>query len=582
MTFGTTRTVAVTLLTVSCAWGCNDETDTGGGGNGPSTSSSTTTTTSDASTTSTASSTGSGTGSSMLEITWTPCPLDSDGGASPMVECATIEVPVDWKVPDGEKIDFFVKRIPSSNQPAHRQIWFLNGGPGYSGANYDYMQASAIQDIYLPDHRGTGRSSRLSCPAAEDENTEDSIRISIAEFPACVDAMKAEWGDRLNGFTITNAAHDIGHVIAATKEAGDAVYVYGGSYGTALANRYLLLYPDQPTAVILDAPAVVSKLDRFDVWMDQLAHDWSDACAADALCTSKMGPDPWATWTQGLDDLDAGNCPGIADLGYDRNFLIDLWGQLFYDWDFRAITLPMVHRLARCAPEDVKVYENFLAALYSPPPTTTDRYYSDLLSAHISLSELWTEPAPTVAEIDAFRATAAAGHPIVGQFSSVSPTWPRYPKDEHFGVLAPSSKPILTMHGQYDFIPGADAEVVGMHFDGPLQTYVEIPHAPHGTFGAPAADGGPNCAQKVFSQFLTNPMVAPDTSCTAGVAPLVFAPPPGDSAAYFGTNDPWDGIPPGTQPPPPSPAIARALRELRLRLPTMQRLQRLPHAYMGN
>jgi pimeloyl-ACP methyl ester carboxylesterase len=477
-------------------------------------------------------------------VNWSPCPVSSDESFGGGAECATIKVPLDWSDPDGPKIDFFVKRLPAVMQPSRGQLWFLNGGPGYSGADYDNFTKAQTIDLYLPDHRGTGRSSRLGCPTYESDESEGGFNLSQAELPGCVDELIDTWGEGLKGFTITNAARDVGEFIEATKRPEDDILVYGGSYGTIWANRLMVLYPGQETGVILDAPAMGGELDLLDVWMNELGHDFMDRCGADSVCSQKLGADPWATMTQTLNDFDAGACPEIEALGFDRRFLQQIWGSFFYRWDLRPFLPPMVYRLNRCSEADIAAYENFATAISQPAPATaSQRYFSLMLSANIQLSELWNDPAPTVAELSAFRDTANVVQSLPEVFASMAPDWPRYPLDEYFGVSAGTSTPILSMHGEFDFIPQEVSDAAIAPFTGPNQTYVTIPRAPHGTFQAPSVGGGPSCANQLFSQFIANPTATIDSSCTDQVAPLELAPPAALSNALFGTNDPWEGVP---------------------------------------
>jgi len=92
-----------------------------------------------------------------------------DDLASAQAECATTPLPAKWSEPQGDTIDVFVKRYPARQQPANGQLWLLAGGPGLPGSIYEafaFLIANDLPtlDIYLPDHRGTGRSMPLATP----------------------------------------------------------------------------------------------------------------------------------------------------------------------------------------------------------------------------------------------------------------------------------------------------------------------------------------------------------------------------------------------------------------------------------
>lgn len=487
---------------------------------------------------------GEGGGGGESEL-WKPCPLSSDDTEGREAFCATLDVPVDWDDPEGPTIELFVKKLPAANQPARGQLWLLNGGPGYSGANYEHLFIAQTVDIYLPDHRGTGRSSRLSCPDAESDFSSSGYQIDDSELADCVEAMEAEWGERLDGFNTTNAARDIGELIEATRKPEDVVFIYGASYGSIWANRYLQIYPDQPTGVIMDGFAIGSKLDRQSIWVNELAERWLDACGADTFCASKLGPDPWQKMTEVLNDFDAGSCPGVAALGFDRRALHSFFSYFFYGWYERTLIAPLVYRLARCSDDDVTVFENLVLAFSGGGPVpASERFFSLLLSAHVALSELWTVPAPTIEEIESYNDTANVGRALTETFTRVEPGWPRYPLDEYAGELAVVDVPILGLHGDLDFIPQSAIQEASVHFSSkPHQTYVTIPRSPHGTFGAPQSTNEPACGLQLFSQFLANPEAELDTSCTDNVAPLDFHVDAGLSDAVFGTTDAFEGTP---------------------------------------
>jgi hypothetical protein len=97
-------------------------------------------------------------------VNWQPCP-DADG-----VDCATIEVPLDWSKPRGEKIHIGLARRAATD-PSRRigSILVDPGGPGGSGV--DMVKAfepftdevNARFDRVGFDPRGINTSSQLLC-----------------------------------------------------------------------------------------------------------------------------------------------------------------------------------------------------------------------------------------------------------------------------------------------------------------------------------------------------------------------------------------------------------------------------------
>ncbi len=496
-----------------------------------------------------------GAGAGGLAIDWVPCPRSSDDLVGDDAFCATIPVPLDWDDPEGGTIDFFVKKLPAAMQPPRGQLWLLNGGPGYSGADFEPGVMAQTVDIYLPDHRGTGRSSRLGCAEAETDESDGGFWVTDDELPGCVDTLKAEWGDDLSGFTTTQAARDIGEVIEAVRQPGDDILVTGGSYGSIWANRYLQMYPDQATGVVLDAFAVGLLLTRDDQYFNDLGQRWMDACALDAECGAKLGPDPWQVMTDAIAGLESGSCPEIAAQGWTRAELHVFWSFFFYTWEYRSLIAPMVYRLDRCAPADVAAFQ-ILHDVFTQPqePTAAQRYFSMMLSTHVMLSELWEDPPPSADELIAYQASANVAHGIAARAQELYDAWPRYSKDEYAGLFAATEVPILMVRGAYDFIPLTSIQPAVDHFADQGARFVEVPNAPHSPYAAPSVSGSGSCGAAIRGQFWADPTATLDTSCLANVAPLPLVPSSGLSEAAFGFNDPWDGGIPNVAPQPWSPS----------------------------
>ena len=217
-----------------------------------------------------------------------------------MAECATIQVPLSHDDPGGEKIETFVKRFRPPGGKSKRALWMLQGGPGGSGYVYEGLsEAFATRypdvDYYMPDHRGTGKSTKVTC-SAQGDDTPSGFLIEEPEWPGCIEEVKAQWGDRLGRFNITGAARDLGLWIERTRQPEQPVFVLGVSYGTTWAQRYLQLFPAQVDGVVLDsvAPPGMMLSDQ-DKDQNQVAQVFMEFCGANEFCSSKLGTgaEPW-------------------------------------------------------------------------------------------------------------------------------------------------------------------------------------------------------------------------------------------------------------------------------------------------
>lgn len=552
---------AVAVMAASCG----DDADGGGGGGGDGDGGEAVTTTS-ATSTSEAASSGAGEGGTggstpvALEIVWEPCPLNSDGTPGPQVECATIPVPSRWEDPSSEKIDFFVKRVPAAIQPARAQVWYLEGGPGVSGDSFDGLApyiAGQIYDVdqYLPDHRGTGRSSRLGC-SAEGPATENGSQITASEWSACLADLKETTGDLVTAYTITNAARDLGEVIAATRAEDQQVIVFGGSYGTAWANRYLTLYPDQPTAVGMSALFVNQPIDRADVWFNELGERWMNICAEDEFCSARLGEDPWATMTATFEAMDEGWCSEVTETGLDRYLFQYIFSVFYYRWWERALIPAMVYRLNRCDEGDIATFASFREIITTPPegePPPNADYFSKVLNGLISTSELWSDPPPSAQSFVDFMAQANVAQGDMGQYAAHFDEWPRYEPDEYKDVFGTPTEHMLLIGGELDFITAESREPALAAYEGPDRPFILMPRAGHTLAQSPYANNQPTCAIELLRQFIADPEAEIDTSCVEQVAPIQFEVPSSVAQGWMGVADAW-----GADPEPEERAAAPA------------------------
>lgn len=470
------------------------------------------------------------------------------GGADPLVwgdcppffqkECATVTVPLSYDEPDGKSISVLVARR-LSGVPDAPQLWLLEGGPGGSGGDFFAFIDTLVEtlpgvDIYTLDHRGVGQSTRLGCKG------EDSPSgLGISGWQQCANDLTATWGDGLAGFNTSNAAHDLARLIDRTRAPGQRVFVYGVSYGTYWTMRYLQLHPDQPTAVILDS--IVSPgeqlLSRFDSQYDPVAKEYLELCKADALCSSKLGPDPWARLQDLYTKIDGGHC---SQLGVTRPILRRVLASLLQRWGGRAYALALAYRLDRCDTGDVAAIATLFNVLYGKTPEYHG--FSAALQLNISFSELWEKPAPTAAELQAMDDAALFSPDFNGYYGPVFDFWPRYDAGPITTAWPSAKVPVLVLNGTLDpQTPYALAKLSGPHFSAPHQTFVTVPNSPHGVvFQSPTGDpDNIQCGQRILTSFVQDPEAPPDTSCIASMLPVTFT---GDATTQtlLGTSDLWE------------------------------------------
>jgi pimeloyl-ACP methyl ester carboxylesterase len=490
-------------------------------------------------------------------LTWSPCPVIS-GGTGTGAECGVADLPLHWDQPDGARIDVFVKRVGPID--AGTQMWMLNGGPGASGADFDTLAEPLVDNgdlvVYLLDHRGTGRSTRLGC-SGEADASPGGFEILDEEWEACGDELAATWGDGLAGFTTTAAARDLGWMLAETARPGQAVNIWGGSYGTRWAQRYLQLEPAGASSVTLMGVVTADRsFADYDVHYDTTGHAFLARCGDDAFCASRLGPDPVARvdalWTA----LDGGQC---AAAGLDKRTLRTFFATLMLSyWEERALIPAILARLERCNASDVAAL-SYLAAVLATPgePSTADRLSSSVLGTHVGTSEFWPGGAPPLADLIAIDEAAVVSFGTAPRQAARLATWPRTPVDQYAGAYPDTSLPVLIINGQFDpATPEVHAHEVATHYTRADQRLIVGPDATH-AFASPTTEGY-WCFLVLMVAFAESP-TAPDIPCAADMLPMDFHGTPA-IAAYLGTTDLWDGGPSATVAPPAPPAGAAELR----------------------
>ncbi len=524
------------------------------------------------------------------EIEWTSCPSYIadylfDGQQA---QCAHIPLPLDYDEPESATIPIFIFRVTTPEVKAKTgQIWLLEGGPGGPGEDFAPLMPWLARDyptmdVYSIDHRGVGNSTKLTC------SEEGSYPF---DYLGCIDELQAKWGDDLLHFSATNASRDLGNIIEITKADYPRTFVYGASYGTFWALRYLQLFPDQASGVILDSicPPGGCKLDFYDQNFNDNGKLVMDACAEDSTCAAKLGTiaaDPWAAVGEIFDQIDNDEfCPALAMWGIDRPTVRLILGYMEMDSLVRVLIPPLIYRANRCNAADVEAINNLLNVLFGKGGYfTPDDYLDDFddldasytLGTLVLLSELWDNtPLQDLQDIvDAAYFSLDEG-PFEGEIAQ-SGQWPTYGDDGYFDQLADTDVPLLMLNGTLDpQTTLAMAQPAGEHFTGAHQTFVTMPYSAHGVIFQSYTDDSidsliddlddygyimKTCGMRIMYDFLDDPEAALDTGCVSEVYPLEFS---GDSelnqwlsAALLGTEDMWEGAPTKA----PRPTLPQPLR----------------------
>jgi pimeloyl-ACP methyl ester carboxylesterase len=233
-------------------------------------------------------------------------------GATTSAFCAPFSVPENPDAANGRKIDLRLALIKSDAAAADRDIVvFLAGGPGQAAIDTWPQIAAALaplrkhHHVLLLDQRGTGGSNALNCKADSEEDPGadrfDAEKIRTATRD-CLTAVSNKADPRY--YTTTIAVADLE---AVRKALGSPMFdLVGVSYGTRMAQQYLMRHPEGVRSAVLDSVAP----NELILGADFAANLENALKAQFSLCTqapacAKAFPDPYASLIKLRDALRA-------------------------------------------------------------------------------------------------------------------------------------------------------------------------------------------------------------------------------------------------------------------------------------
>jgi pimeloyl-ACP methyl ester carboxylesterase len=239
-------------------------------------------------------------------ITWGECPaLAEDADRNPRLTCGTVQVPLDYRNPRGEKIEVAVSKLPAAKSRDRRGVLLLNpGGPASPGLGTPVDVARtlppsvlAAYDLIGFDPRGVAHSTPQSCgfddpslaglfpyPAAD-----GSIAMNVDDARIDAELCAANAGKKLRYFTTANTARDMDRIRAALGEK--KISYWGQSYGTYLGAVYESLFPERADRVVLEGNVDPTKVwaDAKDNWGKAMSERFPDAARIAAAQHATLG-----------------------------------------------------------------------------------------------------------------------------------------------------------------------------------------------------------------------------------------------------------------------------------------------------
>ncbi|NMN94960.1 alpha/beta hydrolase [Antrihabitans stalactiti] len=243
-------------------------------------------------------------------VDWGPCKGYEAGGSriSFGLQCARIDVPVDYDNPDGDQAKIAISRTRATGKKIG-SVLINPGGPGASGLRLAGLgigtEIGERFDVIGFDPRGIGASTPTIKCLDDKEKDADRQDLDIDNSPAGIKEQEDETKrdvekcvertgkDFLAHVGTREVAHDMDVIRGAL---GDEKLTYIGiSYGTHIGSVYAETFPDKVRAMVLDGavnPAEDVRESRIKQWTGfQKAFDkFAAKCAEKPDCP--LGTDP--------------------------------------------------------------------------------------------------------------------------------------------------------------------------------------------------------------------------------------------------------------------------------------------------
>ena len=383
-------------------------------------------------------------------LNFTACDLPQPhSSATSAAFCAPFAVPEDRSKPDGRKIDMRLALIKSDNAVADGFVFFIAGGPGQSAINGWPQVAPSLaplrknRHILLMDQRGVGKSNPLECASMPDD-TESNLDLVEQRTRDCL-AKVSKHADP-SQYTTTAAVEDIEAL--RTALGGPTLDLVGVSYGTRVAQQYLMRHPDGVRSVVLDSVAPNSL-----AFGQDFARNLDDALKAQfANCTSvpackKAFDDPMAT-LQALKaryEADPQTLKVRDPVDYSES-----------DMRLDGDTLASVVRLYAYSPETAALLPLTISTAMKGDATPLLRQarlifrgVEELANSGMSLSVVCSEDADRL-HTNPTDAKTVLGGGMVDALQRQCAIWPKGARPADFNTSLVSDKPVLILEGELD------------------------------------------------------------------------------------------------------------------------------------
>jgi pimeloyl-ACP methyl ester carboxylesterase len=433
------------------------------------------------------------------------------------VRCATIDVPRDYDQPDGGTLKITAVIIPASTgRPSPDPVVLLSGGPGQSASSLAGLlpalvrEARKSRDVVLFDLRGTGLSEPLNCPGQPELLGETAAPPdSLTQMGDLARSCLALHGDKTRNHTSRETVEDLERFRQAMGYP--ALNLWGGSFGTRIAQHYVRAYGDHTRSVVLDAAAPVglSVLASGAGTADRSLEAVVAACEEDAACAKRF-PTFRVDLTAILARAEAAPVTGMASdpmTGRRGSFSLDRLGI------GNAIRVALYSK----ATTELVPFAVTEAARgnWSPILGMMSAAFDETLSMGAQFSMLCAEDWRQADALDPAERTGQLMKDAYYRFfSPACAVWPTDPVPPDMLKPFTSPAPALVISGAWDPVtPPELGEQALAQF--PNGRHLVLPNGFHTNSISP-------CIARIIGRFVENPTAPSEDECTARMPPPHF------------------------------------------------------------
>lgn len=385
------------------------------------------------------------------QLEFVDCELTTPGsGATLRAECATLEVPENPAEPQGRKLSLKVGLVASrAAEPEPDPVLFIAGGPGqsatesYAGIAAGFARLRERRHVLFVDQRGTGGSHRLACDFPDElEEAASSTEVQVQMARDCLAGFDADVAMYTTSVAVTD--------LEALRQALGApkLNVYGGSYGTRVAQEYARQFPDSVRSLILDGvvPPELALGSEHSINLEAALKALLARCADQPACQQAFG-NPYETLYALRDRVRA--APEAVAARDPRTHAAR-------EMRLDETAVAAIARLFAYAPETASLLPLLLSEANAGRPQALVQQAAlvyDALVGQINhgmqLSVICAEDAPRL-EAREQDADLILGNAIVGVTLNQCSVWPKGPVSEGFREPLRTDIPTLLLSGELD------------------------------------------------------------------------------------------------------------------------------------